>query len=145
MKKIKFGLAGLIHEKILGRKPAQTIGEKIAAETNEWNYKYGNDHCFECGCKQLTSDIRGSNGIFTWTSKVYRCTQCGNVQEDLNKHKFLFRELEEKKLVEDGIGQYRYIILTPEQILIIILLAIAATPAYFIIRILYKILKAFSD
>ena len=49
MKKIKFGLAGLIHEKILGRKPAQTIGEKIAAETNEWNYKYGNDHCLEWG------------------------------------------------------------------------------------------------
>ena len=110
-RKFRFWLSRLIFEKIGKRDPAQKKGEQIAKEVKEYDEKYSS-YCDNCGKSEFTKDIRGSEGLFTNTTTVYRCKKCGNVQEESGRSKYRFRELEEVRIVEDGDDQYRYTILT---------------------------------
>lgn len=135
MKRVRFWLAKIIHEEIGHRKPAQALGERIVGETERWNYEYGKWHCFSCGNEKLVRDIRGSDGIFTWTTIVYRCTACQNVQEEPNEHRFLFQVLGYEKIVEDGDGKYRYTILTDGQWIFLIMFAFIAASVVFVLSL----------
>jgi len=134
VRKFRFWLSRLIFEKIGKRESAQQKGEQTAKEVKEWNDEYYS-HCYNCGGSKFTNDVRGSEGLFSYQTTVYKCVKCGNVQTKKGLGKYLFKELEEVRIVEDGDDQYRYAILTPTQGAIVFVLGLLGFAILFVLLI----------
>jgi len=114
MQKFRFWLSGLIFEKLLKRPPAQTVGEKITKEIDKWNEERGVGKCQVCKSKSLVNDYNGSEGLFSSPHHFYRCTKCGNAQENysLYSYKYLSDELGRKRIKEVSDGKFYYCLLS---------------------------------
>jgi len=102
-------LSHFLFEKIFKKESAQIVGERLIKEIDEHNQKQFR-YCEHCGAKDvLINDIRGSEGLFTSLTHVYKCSKCGNVQEhDGINYKYKFQELENNGLIKYGDKKYRY-------------------------------------
>lgn len=108
----RFFLSKLIFEIIFRKEPAQKLGGKINNEVSLWNSGHNRQRCYICNHDRLTNRISGSDGIFSGPLYYYKCPKCGNEQfSDGTSYKSLWTKLEEKRIVEDGKGKYRYILL----------------------------------
>ncbi len=105
---LRFKLAWLFYEKLLGKPPAESTA-KIIISANK-SADYSRSHCHNCQSANLVTKIGGSEGLFTSTYYYYECKDCGHEQKTsnfLNEHEYEFIELGKKRIIEDG-KKYRY-------------------------------------
>lgn len=134
MRKFRFWLSRLIFGKILKWPSAQKVAEEIDQKVKEWNSAQ-TGKCEHCGGAELTEDRSGSEGFFTSPHHFYRCPGCHNTQDHRYDLKLLFQELGERRITEDGEGQYRYSIFTIMQwaLLLVLLIFVVAVGIAFLL------------
>ena len=107
--KFLFWLSSIVFVRLLRWEDPNEAGKRIEAEITEWNRKITSG-CVSCDGK-LVSAIGGSDGLFTTPHHFYRCTRCGNEQEErYSELRYEYKELECARIKKvDSV--YRYMIL----------------------------------
>jgi len=120
-------ISKILFEKLLRWPSAQEVGKEIVKEVDKYNSVYNKAKCHKCSSDNLVNDVTGSESILTSPHYFYRCRVCGNAQDDGGRlYKWEFEELGKKRIKEDGTDKYRYMILTVNQCMILVVLGIIA-------------------
>ena len=86
-------------------KTVQKVIEETTEEVVRHNRHARDGNCF-CG-GSLVENTVGTEGVFTWTSIVYRCTNCGTDYKRYSEKEHLDWELRRKGIKKIG-NEYRY-------------------------------------
>jgi hypothetical protein len=124
---MRMWISKMLFEKLLRWPSAQEVGEKIFEEVDKYNNLFNKPKCYKCSSSNLVNDVSGSESILTSPHYFYRCRDCGNAQDDDGRwRKWDFEELAKKRIKKNGVGKYRYIIITSNQCWILVVLGIIA-------------------
>ena len=107
---LRFWLAELIFERILGWHPAHLMVNAIKHDNKRHNDDHSESLCYACGKNNIVGEVINIRGIHRFSKRLYfKCTDCGNIQHDNGKkHQRLHEALRKAKIIEDTDGQYRY-------------------------------------
>ena len=112
-RKFRFWASRRFFEKFLGWTPAQARAQKILFDVSEYNARHSTEYCLHCRKPNtLIPKIAGSDGVFSFTTRIYECSICHSQQTENGKeYRYEHSEIRAAKIINDGcdsLGEYRY-------------------------------------